>query len=97
MIQYAIQAYRNGEQKSIRATAKAYNISKATLCQRLVGGITRQQLHTNQQVLSSAQEKLLCQWIHNLDMQGNAPSHDQVREMALQILWFSGGLNHLGV
>ena len=58
-IREAITAFQNGDFSSIRATARAYNLSEATFRRRLKGGINRSYKYINQQLLQPLQEKLL--------------------------------------
>jgi hypothetical protein len=68
---------------SIRAAAAVYSIPRTTLDRRLNDGLTRRESHSFQQLLSIEHEKRLVQWILDLEKQGHAPTHKQVREMAL--------------
>jgi Tc5 transposase DNA-binding domain/helix-turn-helix, Psq domain len=85
-----------GTLPSIRAAAAVYSIPRTTLDRRLNDGLTRRESHSFQQLLSIEQEKRLVQWILDLEKQGHAPTHKQVREMALQISIHSGGPQTIG-
>ena len=67
---------------SIRQAAKAYNVPRSTLADRQHGKPPRSAAHEQQQRLTPAQEEFLTEWILEQDLQGLAPSHTRVREMA---------------
>jgi hypothetical protein len=81
---------------SIRAAAKFHGVDKRTLTRRKNGGNTRRNARVKQQLLTALQEELLVRWILDLDRCGHAPTHTQVRDMALQISIASGGPNYIG-
>ena len=89
-IESALDAYRNGEYNSIRKVARLWNVSEATLRRRLKGAVPKPQAHVTQQLLTSAQEELLVQWILSLEATGYPPAHMQVKEMVRVILRCSG-------
>jgi Tc5 transposase DNA-binding domain len=76
---------------SIRAAAAAHCLSHATLTRRLNDGRSCHTSHEPQQLLSTLQEDMIVQWVLNLERQGYAPSHSQLREMAVRISTHSGG------
>lgn len=95
-LQNALQAYIRQEYPSIRAAARAYNVSFATLARRVKGGNTRQQARQTQQTLSPTQESLLIQWIISIEAAGTPPTFAQVREFAGCISVASGGPSKIG-
>src|SRR5271156_4109132 len=81
---------------SIRQAAKAYNVPRSTLADRQHGKPLRSAAHEQQQRLTPAQEEFLTEWILEQDLQGYAPSHTRVREMAARILRMNGDIEPLG-
>lgn len=96
-LQDAIRAWQRKDYPSIRATARAYNVSRVTLGRRVNGGNTRQQARESQQTLSRIQEDLLIQWILSMESAGAPPTFAQVREFAGHISQASGGLSTIGI
>jgi hypothetical protein len=96
MIQLALADLESGKYKSIRQAAKAYNVSRSTLANRQHGKPTRSVAHEQQQQPTPAQEEFLTGWILEQDLQGYAPSHTHVREMAARILRINGDAEPLG-
>lgn len=82
--------------RSTRAAAAAHGLSHATLTRRLREGKSRGAGHEFQQLLSSTQEDMVVQWVLDLERQGHAPPHTQLREMAVQISINSGGPDKVG-
>jgi hypothetical protein len=95
-IQQALEDLRAQKFPSVRAAAKAHGINHVTLNRRSKGGISKQEARLAQQLLSQHQEGLLVQWILHSEAGGYAPSHAQVREMAVHISTVSGGPDTLG-
>ena len=85
-IQKAIVLCESNASFSIRAAAKACNVSRSTLANRLDGRTNCQNSHESQMRLSQVQEKYLADWIIEQDIQGHPPSFPRVREMASRIL-----------
>jgi Tc5 transposase DNA-binding domain len=81
---------------SIRAAAAAHGLSRTTLTRRLNEGQSCHTGHESQQVLSSLQENMLMQWILDLERQEHAPTHTQLREIALRISRNSDGSQKIG-
>jgi hypothetical protein len=96
MIQLALADLESGKYPSIRQAAKAYNVSRSTLANRQHSKPTRSVAHEQQQRLTPAQEEFLTEWIFEQDLQGYAPSHTRVREMAARILRMDGDAEPLG-
>jgi hypothetical protein len=96
-IQLALDDLHASRFTSIRAAARAHNVNYRTLARRAQGGISKRAARVEQQLLSSAQEEILVQWILDLEQAGNAPNHAQLREMASLISRISGGSGILGI
>jgi hypothetical protein len=92
----AIEDLEKGVFDTIAAAARAYNLDRTTLSRRIKGTTKRSAAHSEQQALSPEQEKLLAQWILQLEDTGHAVGHAQVKEMAVQILRFSGKSHAIG-
>lgn len=84
-ISTALVAYRNREYPSIRATARAFSLSEATLRRYLAGGVSRATSHESSQYLSTAEEEILIKWITRLDRAGHAVSPAFTRKLAFEI------------
>jgi Tc5 transposase DNA-binding domain len=96
-VQAALTDLTEGKYPSLRAAAAAYSLNYTTLANRRRNGLNRCQSHLNQQILSPEQEDRLVRWILDLERQGHAPTHRQVREMAQKISICSGGPPIIGV
>ena len=96
MIQLALADLESGKYTSIRQAAKAYDVPRPTLANRQNGKPPRSVAHEQQQRLTPAQEEFLTEWILEQDLQGYAPSHTRVREMAARILRMNGDVEPLG-
>jgi hypothetical protein len=95
-IQDAIRDYNNGVFKSLREAAKHYRVPHQRLSDRIGGKTTKQQARVSQQALSPAQERMLVQWVIDLETLGQAPTHASIREMAGLISKLNGGPTHIG-
>jgi hypothetical protein len=78
----AVKAYQNGQFKSIRAAAAAYDVPRSTLTHRIRGRKARVDIPANCQKLSSLEEGSLKKWILDMDERGLPPTQDTVRKMA---------------
>jgi hypothetical protein len=96
MLQLALADLESGKYTSIREAAKAYNVPRSTLASRQNGILPRNAAHEQQQRLTPAQEEFLTDWILEQDLQGYAPSHTRVREMAARVLCMDGDPEPLG-
>ena len=81
----ALTSYRNREYSSIRATARVFSLSEATLRRYLSGGVTRATSHVTEQYLSPAEEDVLIKYILRLDSLGNPISPAFTRKLAYEI------------
>jgi hypothetical protein len=84
-ISNAINAYRNHDYPSIRATARAYRLTDKRLRNYLNGGVSRATSHVSQQYLSTPEEETLVKWIIRLDRLGHAISPALTRTLAFEI------------
>jgi len=82
----AIRAYQNGQFSSIRAAAKAYDVSKSTLTARLRGRTSHADSAPNCQKLTSIEESTLVEWILSMDKCGMPPHAAAVQKMANLLL-----------
>ena len=67
------------------AAARAFNVPRQTLYDRLDGKLPRNKAHETEQLLSHAEEKELVRWITRLTITGYPPRYDTLREMAEEI------------
>ena len=81
-IQFAIEALRSGQIRSIRKAAAAFDVPKSTLHERVKGGGTRQQAQVGNRKLSLTEEAALIQWIQSMDDRGMSPTIGYIRQMA---------------
>ena len=90
-IELALQAYNNGQFKSLRRAAAAFNIKHQRLSDRLHGITFRPQTTPNCQKLSPTEEYTIIQYILDLDTRGFAPRLCEVADMADKLLDVRGG------
>jgi hypothetical protein len=81
-ISLTVKAYQNGQFKSIRAAAAAYDIPQSTLTHRINGRKARADIPANCQKLSSLEEGSLKKWILDMDERGLPPTQDTVHKIA---------------
>lgn len=82
----AIEEYKTGKFKSMRAAAASRLIPEATFRHRYQGNRqNRQKAHEHQQLLNREQEDILVQWIINMSEWGLAPRRWLVMEMAYRV------------
>jgi Tc5 transposase DNA-binding domain len=80
----------------IKPTARAFDVAPRTLSQRLNRGLTRQEGHSGQQILSPPQKKMLISWILEQERRGHAPTHQRIREFTAKIRGCSGEDPYIG-
>lgn len=95
-IELALHGYRTGRFPSLNAAARAYKLVPSTLKYRNKKNINRRDSHTQQQLLSPAQEDYLIRWIVNTQTVGTALTHAQVRAMASVLVRSNGGPQQVG-
>ena len=81
----ALAAYRNGEYTSIRKCAYAFNIPRSTLTDRLLNRTSYIKSHESQQILSTAEEKVLLKAITRLAKSGCPITLSLTRDLAEEI------------
>lgn len=81
-LQLAIQAIKNGHIASIRSAAKAFEVPRSTLQDRIKGTEYVHERHQPMSKLTNSEEESLERWILSLDKRGVAPRADMVRDMA---------------
>jgi hypothetical protein len=82
----ALQALKNDNTLSLRAAAKTYNISAATLMRRHDGKPIRRDLPANSRRLTDSEEKAIVQYILELDTRAFPPRLYGVEDIANQLL-----------
>jgi hypothetical protein len=68
--------------KNALQAAKEFKVHQSSLAKRLKNGTTRQEARISQQILSTAEEKVLKKWCTRLTAGGYSASHTVLREMA---------------
>jgi hypothetical protein len=96
ILQAAISDLNNGVFTSIQACAKAYNVPRSTLSNRLAHRPTCSMARQQQQRLSLEQEDFIAAWIIIEDSAGCPPTYARVQDMATQILQIGGDTAPLG-
>jgi len=82
----AIRDYQNDQSSSIRAAAKAYDVSKSTLMVCLCSHTSHADSAPNCQKLTSIKESTLVEWILSMDKCGMPPYAATVQKMANLLL-----------
>ena len=82
----AIEAIRTSHKLSRRAAAKLYNVPESTLRTRMNGATPIAERRPAVQVLTAIEERVVVQYILDLDSRGFPPLIEDVREMANRIL-----------
>lgn len=78
----ALQAYKNGQIKSLRAAAQLYDVPKTTLQNRATGMASRVEKRWHSHKLTQLEEDSLSKWILSMDSRGAAPRPSTIREIA---------------
>ena len=78
----AAQAFKLGHFKSLRATARAYDVPESTLRGRVNGVIPRRDFVPSNRKLTQTEETILVERILSMDRRGLAATSDTVRQMA---------------
>ena len=85
-IQLAVNAFKKGQFKTIKAAALAFDISKSTLGRRIQGTSSRAQKTANCQKLSETEESTLSSWILDMDRRGLPLQLSTVHHLAQYLL-----------
>jgi hypothetical protein len=89
-ISLAIQAIQNKSILSIAAAARAYDVPRSTLRDRVNGVLSQTTLRANGHKLTQLDEDILTKWILCMDDRGAAPRPPMVRTMANILLAATG-------
>lgn len=81
-LELAIQAYKRGEFQSLRATAKAYDVPRATLQTRVAGVKPKRGSIAKNRLLTPTEEEALINWVVSMDQRGMPPTAEAVRQKA---------------
>src|SRR6478752_2441108 len=82
----ALQAYQADPKLSLQQAAKIYNIHFQTLHYRSQGRQARDNYIPSSRKLSNQEEQVIIEYILNLDSQGFASRHRNIKEIANQLL-----------
>src|SRR5437667_11080905 len=82
----AIQAFKQGQFKSLKAAADAYDVPYSTTRDRVNGHPARCDLRPANLKLTATEELTLVQWILSMDQRGLSPRATSVRQMANLLL-----------
>ncbi|KAM4061942.1 DDE superfamily endonuclease [Hirsutella rhossiliensis] len=82
----AVRAYQQGQFKSTRKAAAAYDVPQSTVSDRLRGVIRRRDAQMNNLKLTATEETALVQWILSMDERGMPPTVAYTRRMANLLL-----------
>ena len=82
----ALAALAQPNAPSVRAIAEEYGVNYRTLYRRYEGLPDRRVGHAGEQRLTWQQEEKLVKWVLSLERQGFAPTHTQLREMAVCVV-----------
>jgi hypothetical protein len=87
----AKQAYESRRYTSIRATAVAHGVPYFTLRRRIMGlALPKKEAHTNQQLLTKAEQATLIDWIKHLALTGHPLNKRTIRPKVQAILEAKG-------
>ena len=82
----AIADFESGVYKSAQKAALAYGVPPLTLNNRLNGKLPKQIAYQHEQRLTPTQEAFLTNQVLEQDLQGFAPLHTRLQEIAARIL-----------
>ena len=85
-IQLAVNTFKKGQFKTIKAAALAFDISKSTLGRRIQGTSSHAQKTANCQKLSETEESTLSSWILDMDRRGLPLQLSTVHHLAQYLL-----------
>jgi helix-turn-helix, Psq domain len=78
----AIQAFKRGQFKSLRAATKLYDVPYSTVRDCVNGHSSRCDSEPRNRKLTTIEESTLVQWILSMVQRGLSPRSDTVRQMA---------------
>ena len=81
-VELAFQAYQRGQFSSLRAAARMYDVSHATLTRQYHGIPSRSNFTSPNRKLTTSEESALVDWILSMDTRGMPPTQALVRQMA---------------
>jgi IS30 family transposase len=82
----AFESQEPGEQLSLTACAKKYNVERSTLGRRIRGRTSSNEVKSHEQrKLNLQQEQELCLYIKELTKQGLAPTQEMIRNYAAEM------------
>ena len=82
----ALEALKKNDTLSLRATAKSYSVSPATLMRRRDGKLARRDSLVNSRKLTQSEEEAIVQYILELDARSFPPRLCGVEDMANHLL-----------
>ena len=85
-IALAIQAFKRGQFKSLKAATESYDVPYSTVRDRVNGYPSRRDSRPTNRKLTDTEESTLVQWILSMDQRGLSPRPDSVRQMANLLL-----------
>ena len=85
-IQNALQAFKFGDFPSIRAAARAYEVSPATLARRVKGSTSARKHNEPRQACNEAEEEAIVAWIQLWQKRGFPVRHDMLKATAEYIM-----------
>src|SRR5450432_2699984 len=85
-IALAIQAFKRGQFKSLKASTESYDVPYSTVYNRVNGRPSRRDSEPRNRKLTTTEESTLVQWILSMDQRGLPPRPDSVRQMANLLL-----------
>ena len=81
-----MDALNQGHFTSVRGAAKAYDVIRSTLENRINGHPARRNSEPRNRKLTTTEESTLVQWILSIDQRGLSPRSDTVQQMANLLL-----------
>ena len=81
-LELAIQAYQRGDFQSYRAAAKAYDVPRTTLQDRVTGAKPKRGSIAKNRLLTPTEEETLINWIISMDLRGIPPTAATIRYKA---------------
>ena len=85
-IALAIQAFEQGQFKSLKAATESYDVPYSTVYNRVNGRPSRRDSQPPNRKLTNIEESTLVQWILSMDQRGLPPRPDSVQQIANLLL-----------